>query len=497
MRTLFLLLLLVHGLIHLMGFLKAFGLAELPELTLPVSRGWGVMWLAASLLLVSSGIFWITGSSEWWIPALAGVILSQVLLFAFWQDARFGTLPNVIILTVLVVGIIRHSPPTPEITDRVEPVHFAERYGSGDAGGISSFYNPFTFLIEPMEGLLLINIENDPDSIYIGFEPQVFDDEKTGTGLLVIAWRTDGKVDVYHQPSLRLDPAGYDIAGKGLENMVAREMEGAFFEVNEMGAQAAATFEDIDGRLIELKLSEQSTRTRKQFGLLAPMGVAAENPSAMPVILMHDFYFVRRSGSEISVTIAGRSHQSDNLPLPIDFTRMTFARYSPDPLITKLNPAFEGVLTPVQFDSDMVIQHDNHRIDLILNEHLPEIRKISRSHKQHTLAIAFEPAFPNLAAFNGERAEGRFEISGDASTGFIRGEYSVTHSGDRLQIVMVPSGGWIPNESKLSIRFLYRVESMFKEWPKTYRWTADLERTGEAGFRMTSNWERTNNTDSR
>jgi len=221
------------------------------------------------------------------------------------------------------------------------------------------------------------------------------------------------------------------------------------------------------------------------------MGVAAENPSAMPVILMHDFYFVRRSGSEISVTIAGRSHKSDNLPLPIDFSRMTFARYSPDPLITKLNPAFEGALTPVQFDGDMVIHHDDHKIDLILNEQLPEIRKISRSHKQHTVAIAFEPAFPNLAAFNGERAEGRFEISGDASTGFIRGDYSVTRSGDRLQIEMVPSGGWIPNESKLSIRFLYRVESMFKEWPKSYRWAAELTRDTEYGFSMRSDWERT------
>ncbi len=37
----------VHGLIHPMGFLKAFGYADLPELSQPISRAWGVGWLVA------------------------------------------------------------------------------------------------------------------------------------------------------------------------------------------------------------------------------------------------------------------------------------------------------------------------------------------------------------------------------------------------------------------------------------------------------------------
>ena len=42
MRWIVAVLLAVHGLIHLMGFAKAFGYAELPQLTQPVwvSRGW-------------------------------------------------------------------------------------------------------------------------------------------------------------------------------------------------------------------------------------------------------------------------------------------------------------------------------------------------------------------------------------------------------------------------------------------------------------------------
>src|SRR5229473_2026019 len=41
----------VHGLIHLMGFAKAFGYADLPQLTQPISRAWGVVWLVAACLV--------------------------------------------------------------------------------------------------------------------------------------------------------------------------------------------------------------------------------------------------------------------------------------------------------------------------------------------------------------------------------------------------------------------------------------------------------------
>ena len=37
MTTIFAIVLVVHGVIHLLGFAKAFGLAELPQLTQPIS----------------------------------------------------------------------------------------------------------------------------------------------------------------------------------------------------------------------------------------------------------------------------------------------------------------------------------------------------------------------------------------------------------------------------------------------------------------------------
>ena len=490
MKTILFIIILLHGLIHLMGFVKAFNLAEISELKLTISRSWGLIWLITSLTLVISTVLWSLNISSWWIPALTGGILSQILIVVFWQDARFGSIPNVIIFTLISTVLLGHIPPSSIMTEEITPAPYEVRYGKTSHDIHTQVINPFEISIIPMERLLLINIENDPDRLYNGFEPQVFDDEVTGTGVLVIAWRTDGKVDVYHQPSLSPDPDGYDIAGQGLENMVSRDMPGAFFVVNESGAQAAVSFEDIEGRLIKLKLAEHSTRARKPFGLLAPMGLAAENPSSMPLILLHDFYFVRRSNTELSVEIDGRYHEPDNLPLPIDFTRMTFARYCPDPLIATLNPAFDGMLTPFHLADELTFQHGHHSVELSMNRAVPEIQKISRSHSRHTVSLSFNPSFPNLEAFAGESAEGQFEISGDVTTGFIRGDYRVARDGDIFMIEMIPSDGWIPNENKLSLRFLYSVEPMFKQWPTTYRWKAELVKDQEARFRMRSNWER-------
>jgi hypothetical protein len=43
MSTALAVLLVIHGLLHLMGFLKAFGLAELPQLTGPISQPLGLL----------------------------------------------------------------------------------------------------------------------------------------------------------------------------------------------------------------------------------------------------------------------------------------------------------------------------------------------------------------------------------------------------------------------------------------------------------------------
>jgi hypothetical protein len=104
MKTIFTLILAIHGLIHLMGFAKAFGYGNLTQLTTEISKLIGILWLiTAGLFIVTTGLF-LLRKDEWSIAGIIAVIISQFLIFTVWQDAKFGTLANVIILVVAVLS---------------------------------------------------------------------------------------------------------------------------------------------------------------------------------------------------------------------------------------------------------------------------------------------------------------------------------------------------------------------------------------------------------
>jgi hypothetical protein len=105
MRIFFLIIVLLHGLIHLLGFIKAFGLQDVRALTMVISRPMGMLWLAAAVLFVAYGLLFTALYRYDWCVGLLAVILSQVLVVMFWKDARFGTMPNVLILVVALVGL--------------------------------------------------------------------------------------------------------------------------------------------------------------------------------------------------------------------------------------------------------------------------------------------------------------------------------------------------------------------------------------------------------
>jgi hypothetical protein len=60
MKIIFAVVLVVHGLIHLMGTLKAFGFAEIPQLTQQIDRPRGVLWLLAAVLLLATALSLLT-----------------------------------------------------------------------------------------------------------------------------------------------------------------------------------------------------------------------------------------------------------------------------------------------------------------------------------------------------------------------------------------------------------------------------------------------------
>ncbi|MEH6763429.1 MAG: DUF6544 family protein [Aequorivita antarctica] len=105
MKIAFAILLFIHGLIHLMGFLKAFGFAEIPQLSQDFSKQQGLLWLAVALAFVSVGVLFLIKNNIWFWLALVAVLFSQMLIIMNWHDAKFGTIVNVIVLIVAIIAI--------------------------------------------------------------------------------------------------------------------------------------------------------------------------------------------------------------------------------------------------------------------------------------------------------------------------------------------------------------------------------------------------------
>ncbi len=108
MRYFLFFLILLHGLIHLLGFAKAFSLAPIEQLQLPISKVSGLLWLVASLLLGLTAILQFRHSSSWPLWAFGAIAVSQLLILLAWQDAKWGTIANVVILLAAVVAFSSH-----------------------------------------------------------------------------------------------------------------------------------------------------------------------------------------------------------------------------------------------------------------------------------------------------------------------------------------------------------------------------------------------------
>lgn len=94
----------VHGSVHLLGVVEGFGWADVEALDEPISTGWAVVWLVAAVLMVSAGVRLALGHRTWWHVGAVAVVVSQVAIVSSWADARIGTIANVVVLLAVVHG---------------------------------------------------------------------------------------------------------------------------------------------------------------------------------------------------------------------------------------------------------------------------------------------------------------------------------------------------------------------------------------------------------
>jgi hypothetical protein len=101
---------LVHGFLHLLGFAHelTFTLDDEEGMTagnvggqVP-ERMTSVMWLISYCLFLVAAVLFIVYTSWWWMPAALGVLLSQILILSDWNEAKYGTITNVLIVLVII-----------------------------------------------------------------------------------------------------------------------------------------------------------------------------------------------------------------------------------------------------------------------------------------------------------------------------------------------------------------------------------------------------------
>lgn len=104
MHIVFFFLLIAHGAIHLLPFLKNIENAdqkELIEKTKKSKKYWGL----AGIFLCVGALLFLVELKLWILFVLFGIALSQTLIIFHWKQAKFGTILNFIVALVLLVSI--------------------------------------------------------------------------------------------------------------------------------------------------------------------------------------------------------------------------------------------------------------------------------------------------------------------------------------------------------------------------------------------------------
>jgi hypothetical protein len=110
LRWIFAVVVILHGLVHLLGAVKGFGWAQVEDLNATPSAGAAAAWLVASVMLVATGVTVLLRYRWWWILGAAALVVSQVLIFSTWADARAGLAANLLLLVGVVYGYASEGP---------------------------------------------------------------------------------------------------------------------------------------------------------------------------------------------------------------------------------------------------------------------------------------------------------------------------------------------------------------------------------------------------
>jgi hypothetical protein len=317
----------------------------------------------------------------------------------------------------------------------------------------------------PMTKLALINFEKQPDRLYSGLELQYLEGEEYGKGYRVIAYRNDKYVDVYDEPTITFKPdEKFDVTQKGLRKHVHRKFENVCFDKTEGRVHIRFAFVDCDNRKIEVDIVENIKKKSIPLNLLAPIGVASENPTYLPVFFLYDFDFVRRGKTDVKVIIDGVQIKLDPFPFPVPMNRQWryYTRYSMDTQIVEFLSSEINQVKMLDLNDELKYKEGNIEYQFEQSNEYIALASIHIKNIKHPLRIEFQPP----VSF--ESHQGEFHIIPELPMGSIEGSYQVTKNNNNINIKVIPDKGWksIPNTP--ITKMIMSEKSVFCNWSKNY-----------------------------
>jgi hypothetical protein len=100
----------LHGLLHLLGAAKGLGWADVSQLRQPIGVASGIAWLAAAALMVATGLLLAAPARWWWMLGGIALTVSQALIATSWNDAKAGTIVNVGLAAAVVYQYAARGP---------------------------------------------------------------------------------------------------------------------------------------------------------------------------------------------------------------------------------------------------------------------------------------------------------------------------------------------------------------------------------------------------
>jgi hypothetical protein len=346
--------------------------------------------------------------------------------------------------------------------------------------------SPLALELASLRGLLIIDLADDPT--YKTLEPQLLDGPD-GIGLTLLAYRHDGRVELYAEEHLQIDPSGYDGLEQGLAGIQRTAFDPARFELTDDGLKLDITLSADNGRRFELHLHEHLKGGRDTFTLLAPVGGSFTAPTFFPFLWLPTISFVPVRNTDVTLLVDGEPRTVTRLPLPLGGRRCLMARYDLDAMVCQLNPTW--ATDPPQALVDRTEASTPDEREVVDIDGQPALAGLHVRRGTHRCAVRFDPPLPDPATVPTDtHLHGSVPFQANGATQ-LQGRYELERTGERVTLVIDQISPWRPRQRRPLLAVLFRLPT-FRHWPTTYRWEAELDLTASTGSPWTSRWTRPN-----